>query len=91
MNISEKNKEILIAMRNGGVGCQLHRPIQKVTFLPPAQEPEIASQKQSIVDVLCCDEDGCKYIVEMLPTDVCPFGKLTDPPLSFSDISHSQQ
>jgi predicted transposase/invertase (TIGR01784 family) len=39
--------------------------IQDVTFLKTSQDPEIASQKQSIVDVLCVDEKGQQYIVEM--------------------------
>ena len=29
------------------------------------EEPEIRSKKQSVVDVLCKDEDGCLYIIEM--------------------------
>ena len=37
----------------------------EVTFLKTVQDPEIASKKQSIVDVLCVDEHGKKYIVEM--------------------------
>ncbi len=61
----EKNKEILISMLNAVLKNQLHHAIQDVVFLKTAQDPEIASQKQSIVDVLCKDEDGCQYIVEM--------------------------
>ncbi len=61
----EKNKEILISMLNAVLKNQLHHAIQDVIFLKTAQDPEIASQKQSIVDVLCKDEDGCQYIVEM--------------------------
>ncbi len=62
---SEKNQDILVAMLNAILKNQLCRPIREVTFLPPIQEPEILAKKQSIVDVLCRDEDGCQYIVEM--------------------------
>ncbi len=61
----EKNKKILIAMLNAVLKNQLHHAIQDVIFLQTAQDPDIASKKQSIVDVLCKDEDGCQYIVEM--------------------------
>ena len=62
---NEKNKDILIAMLNAVVGSQLHTPIEDVEFLSPIQEPEVLAKKQSIVDVLCRDKDGCQYIIEM--------------------------
>lgn len=40
-------------------------PIEDVTFLKPVQDPDIAWQKTSIVDVLCKDQKGNLYIVEM--------------------------
>ena len=40
-------------------------PIVDVTFLKTNQDPEIASQKTSIVDILCKDTKGNQYIVEM--------------------------
>ena len=40
-------------------------PIREVTFLKTIQDPEIASKKTSIVDILCTDDKGCHYIVEM--------------------------
>ena len=61
----EQNKDILIAMLNAVLKNQLPKPIQEVRFLSPYQEPEALAQKQSIVDVLCKDLDGCKYIIEM--------------------------
>ena len=61
----DKNKDILLAMLNAVLHGQLHTPIQEVTFLSPIQDPEIAAKKQSIVDVLCEDQDGCQYIIEM--------------------------
>lgn len=40
-------------------------PIQEVSFLKTVQDPEIAINKTSIVDILCKDEAGNQYIVEM--------------------------
>ena len=40
-------------------------PIVSVTFLQTIQDSEIASKKTSIVDILCKDEKGNQYIVEM--------------------------
>ena len=40
-------------------------PIQKVTFLDPNQLPDIKEDKVSIVDILCEDEKGHRYMVEM--------------------------
>ena len=62
---SEKNKDILIALLNSVLTTQIHQPIQKVSFLPPEQRADTLAKKTSIVDVLCQDEDGCTYIVEM--------------------------
>jgi hypothetical protein len=62
---SEKNEDILIAMLNCVLKGQLCSPIKKVEFLPTFIEPEAMAKKQSIVDVLCRDSDGCRYIIEM--------------------------
>ncbi|MEM9569662.1 MAG: Rpn family recombination-promoting nuclease/putative transposase [Bacteroidota bacterium] len=62
---TEKNSDILISMLNAVLKNQLHKPIKQIKFLSPVQEPEVAGSKQSIVDVLCEDKDGCKYIIEM--------------------------
>ena len=40
-------------------------PIKEVTFLKTSLDPEIAAQKTSIVDILCEDEKGNSYVVEM--------------------------
>ena len=61
----EKNKDILIRLINAVLRSQLHRKVVDVTFLNPVQEPEVLAKKQSIVDVLCKDQDGCQYIIEM--------------------------
>ena len=62
---TEKNKEILIALVNAVLGNQFHQPIVDVSFLKTYQDPEHKARKQSIVDVLCKDQDGCLYIIEM--------------------------
>lgn len=61
----EKHKDILIAMLNAVLKNQLHTPIQDVQFLKTMQDPDVAASKQSIVDVLCKDQDDCQYIIEM--------------------------
>lgn len=40
-------------------------PIINITFIKTIQDPEIVVQKTSIVDILCEDEKGNKYIVKM--------------------------
>ncbi len=62
---SEKNKDILIHFINDVLELKNGDKIKEVTFLPTIQEPEIASKKQSIVDVLCKDENGVQIIIEM--------------------------
>ena len=62
---TEKNKDILIAMLNAVLGKRLHKRIEQIQFLSPRQEPELVGSKESVVDVLCQDNDGCQYIIEM--------------------------
>ena len=62
---SEKNKDILIHFLNDILGSFKKNPIVDVEFLPTILNPETAIQKQSIVDVLCKDKEGAKYIIEM--------------------------
>lgn len=61
----EKNKDILLAMLNSVAREHLHKPLEEVEFLSPNLDPDVYSQKQSILDVLCKDQDGCQYIIEM--------------------------
>lgn len=60
---SEKNKDVLIHFLND----LLERPylIEDVTFLKTVQDPEIAPHRVSIVDVLCQDQKGNKFVIEM--------------------------
>lgn len=62
---SEKNKDILICFLNDILEFKGKKPIIEVTFLKTVQEPEIAAKKTSIVDIMCSDEIGNSYIVEM--------------------------
>ena len=62
---TDRNKDILIHFINDMLGFQGKQQIQKVSFLKTSQDPEIASKKQSILDVLCTDQQDRQYIVEM--------------------------
>src|ERR1700722_2042639 len=62
---SEKNKDILIHFLNDMITFKEHGRIQEVTFLKTIQDPEIIAQKTSVVDILCKDEKGNSYVVEM--------------------------
>lgn len=61
---TEKNKDILIHFLNDVIEFD-GSPIHKVTFLKTIQDPEAKDQKTSIVDILCEDEKGTRYVVEM--------------------------
>ena len=62
---TEKNKDILIHFLNDMLVFREKKPITEVTFLKTVQDPEIASKKTSIVDILCQDDAGNSYVVEM--------------------------
>ena len=66
---TEKNKELLINFLNEALKNQIDSAIVEVIFLPTIQDPEIASKKQSIVDVLCKDSTNVQYIIEMQMTE----------------------
>ena len=62
---TEKNKDILIHFLNDILGYEGRDQIVSVTFLKTSQDPDIAVYKQSIVDVLCLDQNGVQIIIEM--------------------------
>ena len=62
---TEKNKDILIHFINDMIPFPGGAKVTTVTFLKPSQDPDAAARKQSVVDVLCADEKGNQYIVEM--------------------------
>lgn len=61
---SEKNKEILIHFLND-IFARTTNPVEDVTFLKTALDPEVAAQRTSSVDILCEDAEGDRFIVEM--------------------------
>ncbi len=61
---TEKNKDILIHFLNDIFARQTN-PIEDVSFLKTAQEPEVAAQRVSIVDIMCTDTQGNRFIVEI--------------------------
>ena len=61
----KKNKDILIHFINDILEFKDGNRIKELTFLSTIQEPDIAAKKQSIVGVLCKDENGVQIIVEM--------------------------
>ncbi|WP_353272365.1 Rpn family recombination-promoting nuclease/putative transposase [Wolbachia endosymbiont (group A) of Urophora cardui] len=62
---TEKNKNILIHFLNDILGFAEASAIQEVEFLSTIMDPEIASDKQSIVDILCKDSIGNRFVIEM--------------------------
>jgi len=62
---NEKNRDILIHFLNDLLVFKERKPITEVEFLKTIQDPEIAAKKTSIVDLMCTDQDGNRYIVEM--------------------------
>ncbi|MGL9688553.1 MAG: Rpn family recombination-promoting nuclease/putative transposase [Wolbachia sp.] len=62
---TEKNKDILIHFLNDVLGFTGKDEIKEIEFLSSIMNAEIASKKQSIVDVLCRDENGVQIIVEV--------------------------
>ena len=62
---TDKHKDILIHFLNDVLGQKDGIKITDVKFLSPIQDPDVIAKKQSIVDVLCTDINGRKYIIEM--------------------------
>jgi len=72
---SVSNKDILIHFLNDILDLNGPNQIKDVSFLNPIQNPDIASQKQSIVDVLCIDSTGVQTIIEMQVAKTAGFEK----------------
>ncbi len=62
---TEKNQDILMHFINDIMCFKGVEQVVSVEFLKTSQDPEIAYQKQSIIDVLCNDETGRQFIIEM--------------------------
>ncbi len=63
---TEKNKNILIHFLNDILGFSGSNEIKEIEFLSTIMDPEIASDKQSIVDVLCKDSIVNRFVIEMV-------------------------
>lgn len=61
---SERNKDILIHFLND-IFARTTNPIENVSLLNPVQDPEIAAQRVSIIDILCQDTERNRFIVEI--------------------------
>ena len=61
----ERHKDLLIYFINSILHLKGRHAVQEATYLKTIQNPEIASKKQSIVDVLCKDQNGTQFIIEM--------------------------
>ncbi|MDR1208277.1 MAG: Rpn family recombination-promoting nuclease/putative transposase [Holosporales bacterium] len=61
---SMPNNDILIDFLNAVFKGE-RAPIESITFLPTHQDPEIASLRQTFVDVRCMDVNKNQFIVEM--------------------------
>jgi predicted transposase/invertase (TIGR01784 family) len=62
---TEKYKDVLIGFLNDMIPFPDNAKVMEVTFLPTSLDPDTFAKKQSVVDVLCVDERGSQYIVEM--------------------------
>lgn len=62
---TEKNKDILIYFINSVLHLEGEEAVEDVTYLQTDQNPEYAYKKQSMVDVLCRDQKGTQFIIEM--------------------------
>ena len=72
----ENNKDtILKHFLNDVISRENKQPITKITLLNPSFDPDTAYKKQSILDILCEEEDGTKYIVEMQVAKISGFEK----------------
>ena len=72
---SVNNKDITIHFLNDILELTGDNKINDISFLSPIQDPEIASKKQSIVDVLCTDSSGMQAIIEMQVVKTTGFEK----------------
>ncbi len=62
---TKENKEVLSTMLNTMLKTLIKQPIEIIKYIPPIQNPLYLAKKESIVDVLCTDQIGNQYIIEM--------------------------
>jgi predicted transposase/invertase (TIGR01784 family) len=71
---TEKNKEITIHLLNDLLGDHLATPVKEIWYENPHQMPQAEMAKESIVDVLCRDQEGREFIIEMQLAKTTDFG-----------------
>ncbi len=76
MNSIKTRKENFEFEKNWFV-CEMSdvNKITDISFSSPIQDPVIASQKQSIINVLCTDSTGIQFICEMQVAKTTGFEK----------------
>ena len=57
--------ELTKSFLNSTLRLEGGRKIEKIEFLPPERLPMTGESKKSILDVLCTDENGHQYIIEV--------------------------
>ncbi|MEK7654947.1 MAG: Rpn family recombination-promoting nuclease/putative transposase [Pseudomonadota bacterium] len=72
---TEKNKDILIDFLNDVLQKSGDSWIVDLEYLPTIQDPTIALLKTSAVDILCREQSGVRYIIEMQVTKTIGFEK----------------
>jgi len=72
---SEEHKDVLVAFLNDMLDLDERHRVTAVELLPPEQRPAVDELKLSIVDVMCTDARGVRYVVEMQVLQVEGFEK----------------
>jgi len=72
---SEEHKDVLVAFLNDMLDLDERHRITAVELLPPEQRPAVDELELSIVDVMCTDARGVRYVVEMQVLQVEGFEK----------------
>lgn len=72
---TEEHKDVLLAFLNDLLELDAAHRITSVELLSPEQRPKVDEMKLSIVDVLCVDARGTRYVVEMQVLNVEAFEK----------------
>jgi len=72
---SEDHKGITISFLNSILGYTGDQVIVDVQFMNTEQHPMLKEKKENILDIMCTDQKGHKYIVEMQVEQVKEFGK----------------
>lgn len=72
---TEKNQDILIHFINDILCLKGSGQVVAVEFKKTSQDPEVAAHKQSLIDVLCQDQTGRQFIIEMQVARVEGFEK----------------